>query len=480
MPARLSSVVIKMVDHISSEKTKPQEPPEWIYTNVEETSKNARRIYILYLTFLAYCSLTIFGTSDRDIILNSKVFLPIIGRDVSLYGFFILAPVLIVLVFLSLQIYVHRLKGIITDLQTNYPAMRKRNLYPWIINMAEEPDPGIIGSLQQGFSKITLWISMPLVLTLFALWILKKHDQFLSYFVGITPLIGTAISTYFWHHYENIGSGRKIASLKRKFLIPYGKFILFGSMVLAEVVLLFFIIPRAQKGELNSFCVDLSYQTLVQKPIEDYRQLYWSDLKLAQLQGANLRSSVLRRANLLAANLEGANLSEADLGGSNLELSNCRQAIFWGTNLQGANLSRADFQRATFMSADFRGAIFFGSDFRNARLQDCELQGVRLSGAFHGALFIRANLQGADFRHAIFDNADFDGANLVGATGLTVEQLSKAKTLYNARLDLSIAKELLKLKPELFTEPEIYRKYKINRERKEKGSTRDIEQDDKH
>ena len=458
--------VINMVDHIHREKTNPQGPPEWLYTNIEETSKNARRIYIVYLTFLAYCSLTIFGISDRDIILNSKVFLPVIGRDVSLNGFFLLAPGLIMLAFLYLQIYLHSLRGIITDLQTNYPAMRKRTLYPWIINMAEEPDPGIIGSLQQVFSKTALWVSMPLVLSLLAFWIIKKHDQFLSYFVGITPLIGTITSIYFWYHYENIGSGRKSASLKKKLILPYGKIILIGSMALSEIILLFFIIPRAQRGQINYFCANLSYQTLVHKPDEDYEQLYWSDLKLAQLQGANLRSSVLRRANLLAANLEEANLSEADLAGSTLELANLHNAVCWGTNFQGANLSRADLKGATFMGADFRGAIFIGSDFRNARLQDCKLQGVRLDGAFQGALFIRANLQGANLKFAHFENADFDGANLEGATGLTVENLSKVKTLYNARLDHSIAKELMKLKPELFIEPEIYRKYKINRERK--------------
>lgn len=50
---------------------------ERLLDNIAEASKNARRIYLIYIGFLVYCALTVVSTSDRQMILNEPAHLPI-------------------------------------------------------------------------------------------------------------------------------------------------------------------------------------------------------------------------------------------------------------------------------------------------------------------------------------------------------------------------------------------------------------------
>jgi BTB/POZ domain-containing protein KCTD9 len=70
-------------------------------------------------------------------------------------------------------------------------------------------------------------------------------------------------------------------------------------------------------------------------------------------------------------------------------------------------------------------------DFREADLQKANLQ--------------KANLQGANLQEA-----DFRGSNLCKARNLNIDQLSKVKTLYVAKLDNAISTLLKKQCYDLF------------------------------
>jgi uncharacterized protein YjbI with pentapeptide repeats len=107
--------------------------------------------------------------------------------------------------------------------------------------------------------------------------------------------------------------------------------------------------------------------------------------------------------NLSEANLSGAgpfyaNLSEANLSGANLTAA----CLHW-TNLSDANLSDANLSNAILRYAFFEEAFF-----KNA------------------------NLEGADFTEAY----------LGGVKNLTIDQLSKTKTLYKAILGPELETEL--------------------------------------
>jgi len=109
------TVVIRKEDRIvetiaeSKIEDKPKVPNSLI-DNIAEASKNARKIYLLFIGVLAYSALTVVSTSDRRIILNEPARLPVINLDVSLDGFFILAPILSIFIFFYFQLYLHKFR----------------------------------------------------------------------------------------------------------------------------------------------------------------------------------------------------------------------------------------------------------------------------------------------------------------------------------------------------------------------------------
>lgn len=477
--------------------------------NVTEASKNARKIYFLYIGFLIYCALTVVGMSDRQIILNDAVHLPIIGMDVYLDGFFILSPVIAIFVFIYLQLYLTFRRELIDELKKVFPELGRAHLYPWMLVALDYPEKGFIGRFQSAFVIFSVWFSLPIVLGIISTWFAKTHDPVLAYGIGLSPVLGALIVIAFWTRYEIIPqkNNQKIGILLNKI----AKIVLILIVIAYECIFLLFIVPVANAGfpqvgldESNKrtecrlksfFCIDLSYQKLVTKPDEEYKEIYWADFNGAHLEGATLISTVLEKADLREAHLpiakmtkailQEANLEEANLAGSDLKEANLQEAYLWHADLSKANLEGANLYKAQLWLADLRGANLKHADLQKAllgkaKMQGAELwfaklqgaefwltdlqeanfflakmQGVSLEGAIlQGAKLWKANLEGANFEGADLQDVDLRGANLSGAQNLTSDQLGKAKTLYETVLDPIIRGEIEKKYPWLLKVPE--------------------------
>lgn len=377
-------------DNISKPKKKSK-APSWIFENIAETSKNARKIYFIYISFLAYGALTVITTSDRSIILNEATNLPFFNVEIPFNLFFIFAPIVGIILFIYLQIYLHWLRRLIDDLRRNYAQVKKGYLYPWVINITEDPDPGFMGELQKSVVNFAIWWTLPIVLILFSIGFIKKHDPILSYIVGMLfPIAGITIVFLSWLRYNSI----KLRAYFRRdrFRIDC---LLISILI---VVFLFILIVWSNDG--RGITVNLSYQNLVTEKNKEHYNLFWLNLEGVHLEGAHLEFSILKRANLIGAHLKNARMTGADLEETNL----------WDAKLQNVSL-------------------------RGANLKDSYL--------------IFADLQGADLR-----DAHLEGARLHGAKNLNVKQLSRVKTLYKTVLDPDLLEQIKKKYPHLLKKPE--------------------------
>ncbi|MDY9925312.1 pentapeptide repeat-containing protein [Methanosarcina sp.] len=104
-------------------------------------------------------------------------------------------------------------------------------------------------------------------------------------------------------------------------------------------------------------------------------------------------------------------------------------------------------------------------NLRRVNLEGADLLFARLVGAFldganlKGAELIRADLlwtrlRGVDFEGADLRKANFKETKLKGAKNLTIDQLSKVKTLYYAELDEELEVPLREKYPALFENPD--------------------------
>ena len=145
-----------------------------------------------------------------------------------------------------------------------------------------------------------------------------------------------------------------------------------------------------------------------------------TNLNYVNLSHSNLNSSNLSNAFLIEINLENTRLNQ-----TNFENSNLNQA-----NLKGAYASGANFKDAFMIKGDLENAFFIKTNFKNAFLMEANLRNCYLTGAD-------------------FENASLYKADLRGAKGLTIEQLTKVKTLYLAQFDEDILTEVKSTLPEL-------------------------------
>ena len=129
-------------------------------------------------------------------------------------------------------------------------------------------------------------------------------------------------------------------------------------------------------------------------------------------------------------------------------------------DLQRTYLSGVIFSNGNFSFVNFTESTIDFALFDNANLHGSYLVGANLSGACFDYAnlkqvgFFGAYLECADFSESNLEGAFFIGTHLLGARFLTIYQLSKVKTLYNAKLDKELEIPLREKYPDLFKKPE--------------------------
>jgi hypothetical protein len=185
--------------------------------------------------------------------------------------------------------------------------------------------------------------------------------------------------------------------------------------------------------------------------IDDFR--LWESEEAAFRTVGNIKRlnrHKIHEINLVNCHLPRTNLNYVNLAASNLNSSNISQSTLIEANLENARLNQTNFENSNLNQAILKGAYASGAIFKDAFLIKAQFDGAFLIKAnFNNAFLMEANLQNCYVMGADFENASLYKADLRGAKGLTVEQLSKVKTLYLAKFDDEILEQVKTSLPEL-------------------------------
>ncbi|WP_254167263.1 pentapeptide repeat-containing protein [Chryseosolibacter histidini] len=185
--------------------------------------------------------------------------------------------------------------------------------------------------------------------------------------------------------------------------------------------------------------------------IDDFR--LWESEEAAFRTVGNIKRlnrHKIHEINLVNCYLPRTNLNYVNLAGSNLNSSNVSQSSLIEANLENARLNQTNFENSNLNQANLKGAYASGANFKDAFLIKSQFESAFLIKAnFNNAFLMEANLQNCYVMGADFENASLYKADLRGAKGLSVEQLSKVKTLYLARFDDEILAQIKTNLPEL-------------------------------
>jgi uncharacterized protein YjbI with pentapeptide repeats len=185
--------------------------------------------------------------------------------------------------------------------------------------------------------------------------------------------------------------------------------------------------------------------------IDDFRM--WESEEAAFRTVGNIKRlnrNGISDINLVNCHLAKTNLSEVNLNGSNMNSANMASSVLAGANLSKTRLNQTNFENANLNNADMKGSFASGAVFKDAYLIKADFEGSFLIKAdFENAYMMESNLRDCHLTGAEFKDANLYKVDFRGAIGLTVEQLSEAKSLYLSLFDEELSKKVMDLVPEL-------------------------------
>jgi len=154
--------------------------------------------------------------------------------------------------------------------------------------------------------------------------------------------------------------------------------------------------------------------------------------------------------DLVGCYLKKTNLSGINLNSSNLNTADLSNAVLIEANLSKTRMNQTSFENSNLNHADLTDSFASGTNFKDAFMIKSNLHGAFLIKAdFENGFLMEANLSNCSLEEASFENTNLYKANFTGATGLTIEQLSKAKSLYLASFDPDLQVQLEEHFPDL-------------------------------
>lgn len=457
----------------------------------------ARKIFTTILLFCGYCMWVFATTTDISLLTNSSLFqLPLIGGQIKIVVFYVVAPFVLLAFYMYFLLYLQRMWDIIATLPAYFTDGRPidRMVDPWLITslirahfrrLVTNELP--LFKFQVFISKFLVWFTIPS--TIFLLWLrfLTRHDFTSSFVIACTLVAVLAYGVMSYRLANMTLSGKRPAKFsaftRKHFLFFYSLLFLSVILSVSSIFLVnpifgsMFIVnfqeedvsippddwigeksqyPLVKGAKLFGAHLDhakgyksmlinadlrnavLSYSEFVKANFTNARMgagiFYRANFNGTILENVDLTEAVMRHANLDSSNMRNANLTEADLSYASLIKTSLQHVKLYGANLTGANLSGAVLDSSDLRTCILKGAILNRTKLRFTKFQKSDLSGANLRFAnLHFANLDSAILLRADMRNAVLYNTRFIGANLTGSDFR--EASFRQTTLMNAKLD---------------------------------------------
>ena len=393
---------------------------------LNDAAGKASVLWTTFITFELYLAIAFGSVKHRDLFLETPIKLPLLGVDLPLVGFFVVAPTVLVIfhfyVFLQLLAlaakanYYDMLLRQVTSDTSDRQYLRQRLDSFFVLQ-------SLVGPTEQrtgfgGFSlRLIAWITLVgvpvLILLQGQVTFLPYHREWVVSLQRVAVLIDLAVIWYFW---KRVRSDNQPIVAR----VPSKAWPIFGAAASVCVFLLSVGVATFPGERADEHIPDIRIIPTTWRP-------HWSKkddwISLHDLLFAGEADEVSGRARSLFSNrlvLTDQTFVDPDKL-DNIDVSHS----FRGRDLRHAVLNGADLRKADFTGAMLNGAGFWGSKLQNARF-DCTIERKDRESAgrrwpddgctwLQGATLDRANLQGASFTGAQLQRASLTKAQLQGA-----------------------------------------------------------------
>ena len=358
------------------------------------------------------------------------------------------------------HLYLDNLWEELAGLPAYFPDGKRidQRAYPWLLvtlvrkhfkRLKERP---LIAKIKEWITIFLAWWVVPITMIAFWLRYIPRHDWVGTIFhVGLI-VVSVAFAIYFYRLCAVTLQGKKKIEFRflrfwgdRKFYYSVGVGVVGGLFLFLSYGAIEGVRPplKWEEKPVNLYRIEelipwgfkkVGYQVIAdlrEKSVSEKPNNYGEIAKKERLEfviGAKLKNSDLRYADMYKAFLVKADLREAKLHNAFLENADLRKADMLHADFQKADLYHADLQDANLENANLQFVNLFKSNLQDSNLENANLQD--------------SNLKYANFRNSNLKYADLSFAKLQYVRNLTIDQLSKVKTLYKAKLDPELLEQV--------------------------------------
>ena len=435
------------------------------------SARHFRTVYSFYLFFALFFLINVLITDQELLFREGYIQMPIVNVSVPVVRFFIVSPLVLLILHFNLLIQALFLskKIALYSLElsrcggseiSNREALDSLFPMPLVYLIANSYKKKSIKLLLGTVVFISIAI-VPITILIFAqVRFLPYQSEIFTWIHRITVLVDIGMLCWIWPHVtlpnESWLDGYREIDYRHLFL---------AIMLLPVIVTFIFcitdgaisrLLPEALDQNVSMFSkrnFDLSSKALVSEepaPVllsafysaectsensEDCNSLGikpGSEFWCAQTKPLILNKRILKRAslsdtilcavefeyadlsnaNLSKAILIGANFNEVDLSNANLSKADLTGANFSEVDLAETNLIGANLTRADLSKADLTGAFLFEVNLTGANLAEANLSGMDLAMTdLTEAILIGANFNEVDLSNVNLSKADLTGAN---------------------------------------------------------------------
>jgi uncharacterized protein YjbI with pentapeptide repeats len=406
-------------------------------------------LWFSYLFVFFYFAIAAGAVTHRDLLLESAVNLPFLNVQLPLRAFFILGPLVFLIVHAYVLLHFVLLAGKIgafhLELQTQITGddtrarLRRQlpsNIFVQSLAGPREVRTGIIGFLLRRILDISLVIGPIALLVLFQLQFLPYHHEGITSWQRLAVVIDLVLLWILW---PSIARGETVWLGWKDFR----RFKVLASLIASTLPILLTVTIATFPGEwleeklppLRLVPTTWGLWALPSVEAIQGEGPRWATLHellvAGQVNYVTGRPQSLWSNVLVSPNFEAGDRARFDAEGK-VAISAGAIALR-GRSLEGAVLTFAHLRNADFTGASLGGARFFGADLREANfgfdwirggspgflpfIYNADIgcgRGIRCA-QLQGADFSLAHLQGASFARAQLAGAIFQGAQLQGA-----------------------------------------------------------------
>lgn len=383
---------------------------------LEKSTTRSSRQLLSFLLIQLYLLITVAATTDLQLLLpDSKVTLPLLNVELSLFGFFAVAPALVFTLHYIYLIYLRHHDKILNDWNRLASKEQKVLLPGFIFNY----------SIIYGKSTFTyglLRFLHGLILSYFPLVLIvimqfrfaDYHDSYMTSWHFMVILLDLVLPCTLWIVIAYPKASRKANDGLMRGIVYLGLIVIsiFSALLLLVVILINSSIITQSKFYIPR--ISVPWETLVEPPSDIIIHAYLLEEK--SLDSAWLEYG--QGIDLSGRDLQFANFHKADLRMVSLEGSNLNGCILDSANLNNANLINAKLNHASLQVVSMKHALADSAQFNFSDLWEANLNGIRLNHAsLNGAIITCAFVNGAQLKScslvaADLSNSQFNFSNL--------------------------------------------------------------------